>query len=86
MLTREDWSEGSNIPPVVKGLVWFTDGSKMRDGTRSGAYGQTVGRKLSVSLGRYIIVFQAEIYVILQYVYEIQFQNRPEKYKSICSD
>jgi ribonuclease HI len=31
-------------------------------------------------------VFQAEIYAILACVYEIQFQSRPEKYMSICSD
>jgi len=30
MLTREDWSGGTSAPPVVKGLVWFTDGSRMR--------------------------------------------------------
>jgi len=33
-----------------------------------------------------MLVFQAEIYAILARVYEIQFQNRPEKYVSICSD
>jgi len=43
MLTREDWTKETGIPPVVKGLVWFTDGSKMKGGTRSGVYGQSVG-------------------------------------------
>ena len=85
MLTREDWTKGTGTPPVVKGLVWFTDGSKM-EGTGAGVYGQSVGKRLSFSLGRYVTVFQAEIYAILAYVYEIQFQNRPEKYVSICSD
>jgi len=33
MLTREDWTRGTGTPPVVKGLVWFTDGSRM-EGTR----------------------------------------------------
>jgi hypothetical protein len=28
MLTREEWTKGISTP-VVKGLVWFTDGSKM---------------------------------------------------------
>jgi len=41
---------------------------------------------LSFSLGRYATVFQAEIYTILGCVYEIQSWNRPEKYRSICSD
>jgi hypothetical protein len=31
-------------------------------------------------------VFQAEICAILACVYEIQLQNRPEKYGSICLD
>jgi len=86
MLTREDWTKGTGAPPAVKWLIWFTDGSKMREGIRAGVYGQSVGRRLSFSLGRYATVFQAEIYAILACVYEIQFQNRPEKYVSICSD
>ena len=32
MLTREDWTKATGAPPTVKGLVWFTDGSKMREG------------------------------------------------------
>jgi hypothetical protein len=39
MLTTEDWTKGTGAPPVVKGLVWFTDGSKMQGGTRAGVYG-----------------------------------------------
>jgi len=86
MLIREDWTKGTGTPPVVKGLVWFTDGSKMKEGTRAGVYGQSVGRRLRFSLGRYATVFQAEIYAILACVHKIQSQNRPEKYVSICSD
>jgi len=86
VLTRGDWTRGTGAPPVVKGVVWFTDGSKMREGTRAGVYGQSVGRRLSFSLGRYATVFQAEIYAILACVNEIQLQNRSEKYVSICSD
>jgi hypothetical protein len=82
MLTRENWTNGTGTPPVAKGLVWFTDGSKMEEGTGAGVYGQSVGRGLSFSLGRYATVFQSEIYAILAYVYEIQFQSRPEKYIS----
>ena len=32
MLTREDWTRGTGTPPVVKGLIWFTDGSRIRRG------------------------------------------------------
>jgi hypothetical protein len=79
-LTREEWTRGTGTPAVV----WFTEGSSMKDGT--GVYGQSsVGRRLSTSLGRCATVLQAEIYAILDYANEIQFQGRPEKHVSICS-
>jgi len=86
MLMREDWTKATGAPPAVKGLVWFTDGSKMREGTGTGVYGQSVGRRLSFSLGRYATVFQVEIYAILACAYEVQSQNRMEKHVNICSD
>ena len=86
MLTREDWTKATGASPAVKGFVWFTDGSKTREGTRAGVYRQLVERKLSFYLGRYATVFQAEIYAILACAYEIQSQKRLEKYVSICSD
>ena len=82
MLTIEDWTKVTGTPPIVKGLVCFTDGSRMKEGTGAGVYGQSVGRRLSFSLGRYATVFQAEIYAILACVHEIQSQNRPQKYVS----
>ena len=45
-----------------------------------------MGRRLSISLGRYATVFQAEIYGILVCAYEIQLYVRTEKYVNICSD
>jgi hypothetical protein len=36
LLTREDWTRGSGSPPEVKGLVWYTDGSKMKERTGAG--------------------------------------------------
>jgi ribonuclease HI len=86
MLTREDWIKGQGTPPEVNGLVWFTDGSKMKGGTGAGVYGQSLRRRLSFSLGKHATVFQAEIYAILACVYEIQSLNRSERYASICSD
>ena len=58
----------------------------MRDGAGAGVYGQSVRQRLSFPLGRYATIFQVEIYAILACAYEIQSQNRPEKYVSICSD
>ena len=43
-------------------------------------YGQSVGRRLIISLGRYATVFQAEIYATLACAHEIQFQGRPENH------
>ena len=86
MLTREEWTKGTGALPVIKGIVWFTDGSRMKGGTGAGVYRQSVGRRLSFSLGRHSTVFQADTYAILACTYEIQFQNRSEKYVSICSD
>jgi len=73
---------GTGIPPAVKGLIWFIDGSKTRERTGAGVHGQSVRRRLSFSLERYATVFQAKIYAITACVYEIQFQNRSEKYVS----
>jgi len=38
-LTREDWTRETGIPPVLKELVRFTDGSKMKEGTGLGSMG-----------------------------------------------
>ena len=81
-----DWTKGTATPPVVKGLLWFTDESKTKEGTGAWVCGQSVGRRLRFCIGRYATEFQAEIYAILACVCEVQFQSRPEKYVSICSD
>jgi hypothetical protein len=52
MVTREEWAIGPGTPPVVQGPVLFKDGSRM-EGTGAGVYGQTAGRRLSISLGKY---------------------------------
>jgi len=36
MLAREKWARGPGTPSVVKGLVWFTDGSRTAEGTGAG--------------------------------------------------
>jgi ribonuclease HI len=49
-------------------------------------YGQSVNRRLSIPLGKHATVFQAEVYAILACAHEIEAQDWPEKYVSICSD
>jgi len=53
VLTREDWTKATGAPPAVKGLVWFTDGSKMREGTGAGVL-WAIGRTKAQFLPRYI--------------------------------
>ena len=53
MLTREEWTRGPGTPLVIKGLTWFTDGSKMMEGTGAGVYGQSLGKRLSMPLGKH---------------------------------
>ena len=86
MLAREDWTRSPGTPSAVKGLVWFTDGSRTAEGTGVGVYGQSVNRRLSIPLGKHATVFQVEEYAILACAQEIEAQDRPEKYFSICSD
>jgi len=66
-----------------KGLVWFTDGSRTAEGIGAAVYGQSLGRRHSISLGKHATVFQAEVYAILACVYEIQMNVSLEKYVSI---
>jgi ribonuclease HI len=86
MLTREEWTRGPETPPAVKGLVWFTDGSRTAEGTGAGVYGQSADSRLSISLGKHATVFQAEVYAILACFHETETQERLEKYVSVCSD
>ena len=89
MVTREEWTRGPGTAAVFKGFVWFTRGSRM-EGNGAGVYGQSLGRRHSISLWKYATVFQAElhVYTLLAMVYEIQTIARPEKYGyvSICYD
>ena len=86
MLTRVEWTRGPRAPPTVKGLAWYTDESRTVEGTGAGVYGQSVNRRLSIPLGKHATVFQAEVYAILACVEEIETQDHPEKYASICSN
>jgi len=86
MLLREVGTETTGVPPAIKGLVWFTDGSRMKAGTGRGVYMQSVGWMFSFSLCRYATVFHVELFAVLTFVYEFHSQNRCEKYVSICLD
>jgi len=61
VLRREERTRGSGTPPTVKGLIWYTDRSRAWRGIGTGDYGQSLRRRLSISIGKYAIVFQAEM-------------------------
>jgi hypothetical protein len=86
MLARGEWTRGPGNPPVVKGLAWFMEGARTVEGSGAGVYGQSVNRRLSIPLHKHTTVFQVEVYAILACAHEIEAQDRPEKYVSICSD
>jgi len=56
------------------------------EGTGAGIYGQSVGRRLSISLGRYAIVFKAKIHAILDDVMKFKQMVDQRNTLSICSD
>jgi hypothetical protein len=65
IVTREEWTREPGTSPTVKGLIWYTDGSRAQRGIGVTDYGQSLRRVLSISLGKYATVFQAEMYTIL---------------------
>jgi hypothetical protein len=65
MLTTQKWAKGPGTPPAVKGLVWYTDRSSAQRGIGDRIYGQSAGRRVSISYKKNVTVFQARIYAIL---------------------
>lgn len=59
--SRRMWSSGGLTLPSGS-ICFFTDGSKMGDLTGSGIYGP--GTNISISMGKWPTVFQAEVYAI----------------------
>jgi hypothetical protein len=45
MLTREEWTRGPGTLPVVKELVWFTDGSRAKERTGGWSLWANFGKK-----------------------------------------
>jgi hypothetical protein len=77
MLAGEEWTRSPEIP-VVKGLLWCTDGSRTANGTWPGVYGQSINRRLSIPLGIYARSFRLRYMTILACAYDIEAQDRSE--------
>jgi hypothetical protein len=58
MIAREEWTRSHGTPPVVKGLVCFTDVSWTAEGNGAGVYGQSVNRRLSIPLSKHARSFR----------------------------
>lgn len=59
--SREDWNlKLDTLPSNV--VTWYTDGSKTEDGTGAGVVGPS--HKISIPMGKYATVFQAEVHAI----------------------
>ena len=77
--TREIWAQGG--PDVRQGsTIFYTDGSKMDNATGAGITGP--GINISIPMGRWPTVFQAEIYAILECVRVCLARNY--RYANIC--
>ena len=63
MLTGGEWTRGTGTPHVLKGLIWFTDWSRTKEGTGAGVYGQSMGRRLSISPGGILQFFRLKYMV-----------------------
>jgi hypothetical protein len=60
----EGWNAG-DYQITNGGLVWYTDGSRTKEGTGAGIHGVRPKIDINVSLGRHVTVFQVEVYAIL---------------------
>jgi hypothetical protein len=61
MLTTEDWTRESGTPLAVKGIAWFTDGTRRVEGHGTGVYEQSADRRRSICLGKHAIFFHPEV-------------------------
>jgi hypothetical protein len=52
ILTRKEWISRPGTLIAVKGLVWFADGSRPPEETGTAVFGQSLGRRLSICLGK----------------------------------
>ncbi|XP_031341087.1 uncharacterized protein LOC116169197 [Photinus pyralis] len=84
--TRSDWEDNSS-KIKLNGIVYYTDGSKTKEGTGCGVYGSNgQGCRISVSLGQKATVLQAEVYAILTAASRLLKENFNRKKIFIVTD
>jgi len=67
VLTREEWIRGPGTPSVVKGLIWFTYGSRTIEENGTRVHGQSLGRRLSICLRNMLQFFRLK-YMLFWFV------------------
>jgi hypothetical protein len=82
---RSEWKDGLQANRKG-GPIWYTNGSKPNKGTGAGVYGYGTRQKLSFSLGKYITVFQAQVYAIKAYTLDNLDRNYANRNIYILSD
>ena len=78
--------KGSETNEKAPDLVWFTDGSKMLQGAGAGICGLRPRAKISIPLGIYATVFQAEVLAISECARRMTDKGYSGKRILICSD
>ncbi|KAJ8952322.1 hypothetical protein NQ318_017216 [Aromia moschata] len=78
--------EDSHIPIQQNGTTWYTDGSKTEQSTGAGATNRDPDCEISINLGNYATVFQAEITAISACAQEMTRRSYTNKRIQIISD
>ena len=84
--TRQHWMD--NEAPVIPGeaIAVYTDGSSEPRGTGAGIYFDGLTEDMSIPLGKYATVFQAETYAIKQCALVLKTLGLTDEPIFICSD
>ncbi|XP_032690767.1 uncharacterized protein LOC116853705, partial [Odontomachus brunneus] len=82
--TRDEWKT-IRLPQHPNTAIWYTDGSGA-NGFGAGFYCQKIDQKVTIPMGEWVTVFQAEVLAILKCV-ELQIaQDTKDRSILICSD
>ncbi|XP_051172231.1 uncharacterized protein LOC127288668 [Leptopilina boulardi] len=80
--SRKDWEKGCPLGCEL----WFTDGSKMERGTDLGVYCKSNATKVTLSLGHYTTVWQAEVCAVMTCAMICLEKGKSSKRINICVD
>ncbi|KAJ8961350.1 hypothetical protein NQ318_014593 [Aromia moschata] len=86
VIVPKEGEEDSHIPIQQNGTTWYTDGSKTEQSTGAGATNRDPDCEISINLGNYSTVFQAEITAISACAQEMTRTSYTNKRIQIISD